>query len=133
MDPLRLKELRMKDMRRICLDARHGAYGDGPVPKWQLSMTCQETMLSTTEVLQAIRDGQKLRASGAPCLCPRCGTAGEAINDRERLRQAYSTARHAQLTAQGVEPMERERIINAEIDSGAALQAQPVTITRSTT
>lgn len=123
---------RLKALHRVRLDARHGLYGDGAVPKWQLSMTCEETMLSAAEVLQAVRDGQKLRASGAPCLCTRCGTASEVINDRERMRQAYSTARHAQLTAQGIEPKERERIINAEIDAGAALQAQPVTITRST-
>lgn len=133
MNQSQIDHYRLETLRRVRLEARHGVYGDGPVPKWQLSMTCQETMLSAAEVLQAIRDGQKLRASGAPCLCPRCGTAGEAINDRERLRQAYSTARHAQLTAQGIEPMERERIINAEIDSGAAFQAQPVIITRSTT
>lgn len=71
------------------------------------------------------REGQKLRASGVPCLCPLCGTAGEAINDRETQRQRYAASRTRPLIAKGVEPAERERIIAAEIDAGAAEPATP--------
>lgn len=133
MDQTLLNEYRIEALRRVRLDARHGVYGDGAVPKWQLSMTCQETMLPAAEVLQAVREGQKLRASGVRCLCPRCGTTGEVINDRESLRQRYADVRNRQLIAQGVEPVERERIIAAEINAGAVLQAQPITVTRSRT
>lgn len=131
MNSLLADEYRLEALRRVRLDARHGVYGDGAVPQWQLSMTCQETMLPAAEVLQAVREGQKLRASGVRCLCPRCGSAGEVINDRESLRQRYAAMRTTQLIARGFEPAERERIIAAEIDAGAAFQAQPVTVTRS--
>lgn len=131
MNSLLADEYRLEAQRRVRLDARHGVYGDRAVPQWQLSMTCQETMLPAAEVLQAVREGQKLRASGVRCLCPRCATCGEVINDRETQRQRYAAVRTTQLITQGIEPAERERIIAAEIAAGAAFQAQPVTVTRS--
>lgn len=52
------------------------------------------------------------------------------INANEAVRVAYHRRRHAELAAAGAEEAEATRIVDAEIRAGAALQAEPVRITR---
>lgn len=70
-------------------------------------------------------------ADGAQCRCPACAAAIPTLIERENLRQAYTTRRHIELIAAGMDPSQRERQIQIEIADGAALQAQPLTVTRT--
>lgn len=112
---------------RVRLDARHGL---PPMTREGLAVFCGENAALPDEVRQAERDGRALLASGARCMCLNCEFTG-AIQ-HERLRTHYAARRHAQLQAVGIDcQAERQRLIQAEIDAGAALQAVPATITRT--
>ena len=81
----------------------------------------------------AERQGRELRAKGVPCMCSYCGFGGNGqIEDRERIRIDYAAARREQLATAGMPYDEREQTIQAEIDAGAAFQALPITVKRST-
>lgn len=112
---------------RVRLDARHGL---PPLTRDVLAVFCHENALLPDEVRQAERDGRALLASGARCMCLTCEFAEAARH--ERLRTHYAARRHTQLEAMGIDCRpERQRLIQAEIDAGAALQAVPATITRT--
>lgn len=82
----------------------------------------------TTEQQQ---DPPTPHAAGAQCRCPACAASIPSLIERENLRQAYTTRRHIELIAAGMDPSQRERQIQIEIAAGAALQDQPLTVTRT--
>lgn len=53
------------------------------------------------------------------------------INANEAVRVAYHRRGHAELAAASVEEAQAIRIVDAEIRAGAALQAEPIRVTRS--
>ncbi|QPS76366.1 hypothetical protein [Delftia acidovorans] len=121
---------RTEALLKVRLDARHGR--SGFTEGW-IRYICRENFLKPSEVRSAWRQGRELRAKGVPCMCSHCGFGGNGqIEDRELVRQAYAAARREQLIAAGVPPEVREQTIQAEIDAGAAFQALPITIKRST-
>lgn len=72
-------------------------------------------------------------AAGAECRCPACAAFIPSLIQRENRRQAYTTWRHIELIAAGMDPSQRERQIQIEIAAGAAFQDQPLTVIRTTT
>lgn len=121
---------RTEALLKVRLDARHGR--SGFTEGW-IRYICRENFLKPSEVRAAWRQGRELRARGVPCMCSHCGFGGNGqIEDRERIRIDYAAARREQLAAAGMPYDEREKTIQAEIDAGAAFQALPISIKRST-
>lgn len=111
-------------------DARHG---HSSLTEGWIRLICRANGLQPHQVRAAERQGRELRAKGVPCMCSHCGFGGNGlIEDRERIRIDYAAARREQLAAAGVSHDEREKTIQAEIDAGAAFQALPITVKRST-
>lgn len=111
-------------------DARHG---HGSLTEDWIRRLCRANGLQPRQVRAAERQGRELRAKGVPCMCSYCGFGGNGqIEDRERVRIDYAAARREQLAAAGMSYDEREQTIQAEIDAGAAFQALPITVKRST-
>ena len=125
-----LQQRQTEALLQVRQDARHGhsSLADGWVRR-----ICRDNGLQPYQVRAAERQGRELRAKGVPCMCSHCGFGGNGqIEDRELVRQAYAAGRREQLIAAGVPPEVREQTIQAEIDAGAAFQALPITIKRST-
>lgn len=111
-------------------DARHG---HNSLTEGWIRRICRANGLQPHQVRAAERQGRELRAKGVPCMCSHCGFGGNGqIEDRERIRIDYAAARREQLAAAGMSYDEREQTIQAEIDAGAAFQALPITVKRST-
>ncbi|WP_428144090.1 hypothetical protein [Delftia acidovorans] len=111
-------------------DARHG---HSSLTEGWIRRFCRANGLQPHQVRAAERQGRELRAKGVPCMCSHCGFGGNGqIEDRERIRIDYAAARREQLAAAGMPYDEREQTIQTEIDAGAAFQALPITIKRST-
>lgn len=111
-------------------DARHG---HSSLTEGWIRRICRDNGLQPHQVRAAERQGRELRAKGVPCMCSYCGFGGNGqIEDRERIRIDYAAARRKQLAAAGMSYDEREQTIQAEIDAGAAFQALPITVKRST-
>ena len=116
-------------LTQVRLDARHGI---PPMDAGCLREYCAANGVTPVQVREAEQQGRDLRASGARCMCPFCESNANNIGAKERLRQHYAARRDAQLRAQGVDNHEeRSRMIEREIDAGAAFQAGPVTVTRT--
>lgn len=125
-----LQQRQTEALLKVRQDARHG---HSRLSHGWIRQICQENGLEPHQVRAAERQGRDLRAKGVPCMCSRCGFGGNGqIQDRERVRIDYATARREQLAAAGVPYDEREKTIQAEIDAGAAFQALPITVKRST-
>ncbi|WP_416820264.1 hypothetical protein [Delftia tsuruhatensis] len=125
-----LQQRQTEALLQVRQDARHGhsSLADGWVRR-----ICRDNGLQPYQVRAAERQGRELRAKGVPCMCSHCGFGGNGqIEDRERIRIDYAAARREQLAAAGVSHDEREKTIQAEIDAGAAFQALPITVKRST-
>jgi len=111
-------------------DARHG---HSSLTEGWIRRICRANGLQPHQVRAAERQGRELRAKGVPCMCSYCGFGGNGqIEDRERIRIDYAAARREQLATAGMPYDEREQTIQAEIDAGAAFQALPITVKRST-
>lgn len=111
-------------------DARHG---HNSLTEGWIRRICRANGLQPHQVRAAERQGRELRAKGVPCMCSHCGFGGNGqIEDRERIRIDYAAARREQLAAAGMPYDEREQTIQTEIDAGAAFQALPITVKRST-
>lgn len=111
-------------------DARHG---QSSLTEGWIRRICRDNGLQPHQVRAAERQGRELRAKGVPCMCSHCGFGGNGqIEDRERIRIDYAAARREQLAAAGMPYDDREQTIQAEIDAGAAFQALPITVKRST-
>lgn len=111
-------------------DARHG---HSSLTEGWMRRICRANSLQPHQVRAAERQGRELRAKGVPCMCSHCGFGGNGqIEDRVRIRIDYANARREQLAAAGMSDAEREQTIQAEIDAGAAFQALPTTVKRST-
>lgn len=112
----------------VRLDARHGI---PPMDADYLRGFCVANCVTPEQVRTAEQEGQDLRASGARCLCSLCEANSNDLGGRERLRQHYAARRHAELEAQGKGYPERVRLIEEEINAGAAFQSAPVTVIRT--
>lgn len=115
-------------LTRVRLDARHGI---PPMDADYLRGFCVANCLTPEQVRAAEREGRELLASGARCMCNFCEANSNALGGRERLRQHYAARRHADLEAQGKGYPERVRLIEQEINAGAAFQSAPVTVIRT--
>lgn len=125
-----LQQRQTEALLQVRQDARHG---HSRLSHGWIRQIYQENGLEPGQVRAAWRQGRELRAKGVPCMCSHCGFGGNGqIEDRELVRQAYAERRREQLMAAGMGPAEREKTIQAEIDAGAAFQALPITIKRST-
>lgn len=125
-----IQQRQTEALLQVRLDARHGYVR---LSEGWIQHICRENGLKPHQVRAAWRQGRELRAKGVPCICSHCGFGGNGqIEDRERVRIDYANARREQLAAAGVPYDEREQTIQAEIDAGAAFQALPITIKRST-
>lgn len=124
-----IRQRQTEALLQVRLDARHG---HGRLSEGWIRHICRENGLQPGQVRAAWRQGRELRAKGVPCMCSHCGFNGNGqIEDRELVRQAYAAGRREQLIAAGMNPAEREKTIQAEIDAGAAFQALPLTVKRS--
>lgn len=125
-----IQQRQTEALLQVRLDARHGYVR---LSEGWIQHICRENGLKPHQVRAAWRQGRELRAKGVPCMCSHCGFGGNGqIEDRERIRIDYAVARREQLIAAGVPPEVREQTIQAEIDAGAAFQALPITVKRST-
>ena len=125
-----IQQRQTETLLQVRLEARHGY---SRLSEGWIQHLCRENGLKPGQVRAAWRQGRELRSKGVPCMCSHCGFGGNGqIQDRERIRIDYAAARREQLAAAGVSHDERERTIQAEIDAGAAFQALPITIKRST-
>lgn len=125
-----LQQRQTEALLKVRQDARHG---HRRLSHDWIRQICQENGLEPHQVRAAERQGRELSAKGVPCMCSHCGFGGNGqIQDRELVRQEYAAGRREQLIAAGVPPEVREKTIQAEIDAGAAFQALPITIKRST-
>ncbi|KEH14053.1 hypothetical protein GY15_08965 [Delftia sp. 670] len=125
-----LQQRQTEALLKVRQDARHG---HNSLTEGWIRRICRANGLQPHQVRAAERQGRELRAKGVPCMCSYCGFGGNGqIEDRERIRIDYAAARREQLIAAGVPPEVREQTIQAEIDAGAAFQALPITIKRST-
>ena len=113
---------------RVRLDARHGI---PPMDADYLRGFCVANCVTPEQVRTAEQEGRDLRASGVRCLCSYCEAKSDELGGRERLRQHYAARRHAELEAQGTAYPERVRLIEEEINAGAAFQCAPVTVIRT--
>lgn len=115
-------------LTRVRLDARHGI---PPMDFSDLREFSAANCVTPDQVRAAEKEGRELRDSGARCLCSHCEANSNALGGRERLRQHYAARRHAELESQGLDYLERVRLIDEEINTGAAFQCAPVTVTRT--
>lgn len=120
--------MQQEAITQVRLDSRHGIPPmDGVLLKW----FCTQNGVTADDVRAAEKQGRALRDSGARCMCAYCEGHSSGIGGRERLRHHYAASRNSTLEAQGIaDPVERARIIEEEINSGAALQQGPITVTR---
>lgn len=112
----------------IRLDARHGM---PPLTSGALRAFCLQNVTNADAVRAAELQGRQDRAAGVRCMCAYCEGNSNEIGGRERLRQHYAARRQAELTAQGMASAERTRVIDEEINRGAAFQAGPAMVTRT--
>lgn len=107
--------------------ARHGL---PPMNEEDVIAFSRRNHVHPEAVRAAEKEGRELRAAGARCTCVQCQP--DPLNDRERKRRDYAERRRTELEASGVaDASQRERLIDAELDAGAAMQAESVTVTRT--
>ena len=116
-------EPRDEQLRLITLNARHGG--------WPLLLhEITKLGLTMDEVRAAEAIGKDERALGLRCFCIQCEYGAKRLEDRESQRRDYRERRRVELMASGIDRIEADRIVEQEVDGGAALQAQAVVITR---
>lgn len=91
----------------------------------------REVGLFADDIRHAQMLGMRDRAIGVTCRCRLCEVNQEKLLGNASLRTHYYLRRRAELLAAGKTAEQIHRIVDEEIDAGAAMQSAPVTITRT--
>jgi hypothetical protein len=111
------------------LGGRHGLNRTDTL-KW-LAKRGKFNPVEFRQLNEAFTEGDEARKSGYPCQCHACASLPPSMWERESIRIAYANRRRAELKAAGTPENEIERIVEREIDGGAALQQAPAVIRKA--